>query len=132
MKRLYFLFINLFFRINSQIKNNPISLIQDECPFVLSSTDDYYYIIGKKKCLKIQKEFENITDIKNQDIFESSDYFFFTDYSNNNYLYYQNNYYTINYTTFISFELMFVNPRPQGSPSFKRVGSIVQENYFII
>ena len=132
MKKLYFLFIILFFYTNSQIKNNPISLIQDESPFVLSSTDDYYYIIAKGKCLKIEKESGNIKETQNQNIFDTSDYLLFSDNSNNNYLYYQYNYYTINYSTFISFDQMEVSPRPQGSSGFKRVGGIVQDNYFII
>ena len=92
MKKLYFLFIILFFYTNSQIKNNPISLIQDESPFVLSSADDYYYIIAKGKCLKIEKESGNITETQNQNVFDTSDYLLFSDNSNNNYLYYQYNY----------------------------------------
>ena len=58
MKEFYFLFTAFFIRIetNIQIKQNPILLSNTENPFVLSTTDDYYYVITKGKNLKINKD----------------------------------------------------------------------------
>ena len=132
MTKLDFLFIILFIHTNSQIKNKPIFLSEDEYPFVLSTRDNYYYVITNKYCLKIQKDSgikENTTD---QNLFSSSDYVYITNNSDNNYLYYDYSYYTINYNKFMSFEHIEVNPKNTDKPSFKRVGGIVQENFFII
>ena len=131
MKRLHFLFIILFIHINSQIKNNPISLGEGHYPFVLSSSDDYYYVITKEKCWKILKEYGNIANNKNQNEFSSSEYVYVTDNSNNNYLYFQKKYYVIKLDTFISFHQIFTNSKPQNSLGMKRVGGLIQNNYVI-
>ena len=63
MKKLYFLIVVLFIKINSQIKENPIFLVQSIDPFVLSTNDDYFYLITLGKNLKIKKESGNIVNI---------------------------------------------------------------------
>ena len=56
MKKFYFLFVILFIQNNSQIKQNPIFLVESIEPFVLSTNDNYYYVITLGKNLKINKE----------------------------------------------------------------------------
>ena len=129
MENFYFLFIILFLQTNSQQKINPIHLIENKYPFVLSSTDDYYYVITKGKSLKIQKESGNIIDLRDQNIFNSQDYVYITDNLNNNFLYYQHKYYNIIYAPFISFQqITNVNPKGSNAPSMIRVGGIAQNN----
>ena len=133
MKNLYFLFIILFIKNNLQTrKNNPKYLIERKYPFVLSTIDEYYYVITKGKCLKIQKESGYIIDTKDKDVFTSSDYVYFTDNSNNNYLYFDHKYYNIKYNPFISFEQISVNSKPSDAPGMKRIGGIAQNNYFLV
>ena len=133
MKNLYFLFIILFIHTNSQIRKiNPKYLIERKYPFVLSTIDEYYYVITKGKCLKIQKESGYIIDTKDKDVFTSSDYVYFTDNSNNNYLYFNHKYYNITYNPFISFKQILVNSKPSGAPGMKRIGGIAQNNYFLV
>ena len=133
MKNLYFLFIILFIQTNSQTrKNNPKYLIERKYPFVLSTIDNYYYVITKGKCLKIQKESGSIIDTKDKDVFTSSDYVYFTDNSNNNYLYFDHKYYNITYNPFISFKQISVNSKPSDTPGMKRIGGIAQNNYFLV
>ena len=129
MENFYFLFIILFLQTNSQQKINPIHLIENEYPFVLSSTDDYYYVITKGKSLKIQKESGKIIDLRDQNIFNSQDYVYITDNLNNNFLYYQHKYYNIIYAPFISFkQITNVNSKGSNAPSMIRVGGIAQNN----
>ena len=59
MKKFYILFIVLFAQANPQIKQNPILLINSTepiDPLVLSSKDEYYYIITSGQDLKIEKD----------------------------------------------------------------------------
>ena len=62
-KILYILFILLFIHINSQIKQNPILLVESTNPFVLSTIDNYYYVITIGYNMKINKESGIIEDI---------------------------------------------------------------------
>ena len=132
MENSYFLFIILFIHINSQQKINPIHLIKDKYPFVISTTDNYYYVIAKEKCLKIQKETGNTINARESKIINSQNYVYITDNSNNNYLYYQYGYYNIIYDPFISFVQINVNPKPPKTPNMKRIGGIAQNESFII
>ena len=131
MKRFNFLFIILFIHVNSQIKNNPISLGVGQYPFVLSSSDDYYYVITKENCWKILKEYGNITNTQTQNVFSSSEYIYVTDNSNNNYLYFPKIYYEIKLEQFISFIPIQTGQKPHNAPKMKRVGGIFQNNHLI-
>ena len=104
MKKIIFLFIVFIIRTNSQIKENPIFLVNSSNPFVLSTNDNYYYyIITKGKSLKINKESGNIANITTND-FTNSDYINIVDNSYNNYVYYSGKYYKIKNEPFISYE----------------------------
>ena len=133
MKVFYFLFIAFFIRIetNIQIKQNPILLSNTENPFVLSTTDDYYYVITKGKSLKINKESGDKETFNNSFI----NYLYIFDNSNKNYIYSydEKKYYYINYNQSISFEEITVNSYPKnGSGSMIIAGSIAKGNEFII
>ena len=63
MKKYYLLvFIQLLFQTltNQQIKQNPILLGNTLNPFVLSTTDDYFYVITEGTSFKINKESGNL------------------------------------------------------------------------
>jgi len=108
MTKIYFLFIILFNVTNPKIKENPIFLVESKNPFVLSTNDDYYYVITVGQNLKIKKEsgiIENYTD----NYAKLENYIFISDSSNNNYLYYSNKYYKIIYNPFISSEEVIIN-----------------------
>ena len=87
MKKLYFfLFIGFFIQTNLLIKENPIFLVNSKNLIVLSTNDDYYYVITSNKSFKLKK---NSGDIKiiNNNIFNIFDYNYFSDNEYNNYLY---------------------------------------------
>ena len=133
MKKFYFLFIVLFSLTiyNQQIKQNPILFENTENPFVLSTTDDYYYVITKGKDLKINKTSAQKEEKAN---FLSS-YIYIFDNSNNNYIYSNslNKYYLINYNPFISYQEITVNEiSKSGISTFTRIGGIAQNNEFLI
>ena len=74
----------------SQIKENPIFLSNGKNPFVLNSTDDYYYVITSGQNLQIKRESGKI--IKNSDNnINIENCIFIEDLSGNNYIYYLNN-----------------------------------------
>ena len=114
MENIYFLLLILFIQtisqVNIRIKDNPIFLTVHENPFVLSTTDDpdYYYVITKGINLKINKKSGDICN-QSDNSFTSSNYIYFFDNSNNNYIYYSNEYYKINYNPFISYEKFEIN-----------------------
>ena len=114
MENIYFLLLILFIQtisqVNIRIKDNPIFLTEHENPFVLSTTDDldYYYVITKGINLKINKKSGDICN-QSDNSFTSSNYIYFFDNSNNNYIYYSNEYYKINYNPSISFEKFVIN-----------------------
>ena len=76
-----FLFINILIQIYSEIILNPIKITDDSCPFVLSSEDDYYYILTRKTIITIEKNNGNITNNKIHKISLSSDFIVFDDKS---------------------------------------------------
>ena len=133
MKKLFFLFIVLFIRTNSQIKENPIFLVNASNPFVLSTNDDYYYIITAGRSLKINKEFGNIENITINN-FTDSNYIYIVDNSYNNYIYYSNKYYHIIFDPFISYEEITVHSEQKNSEQNPMiiVGSIPKDNDFIV
>ena len=146
MKTFYiFLFITFFIRTNSQIKENPIFLVEDSNIFVLSSKDDYYYGLTPKKSFKIKKESEVIENNKNNP-FTISDYIYFVDNEYNNYLFKHISetfifgqyslvfkYYQIKYSSDISLkEMTFsIGPKKCGF-KMKFVGAITRDNEFFI
>ena len=140
MKKFCFLLVILFDKtIIIQIKKNPITLTNNENPFVLSTPDDdYYYVITKGKDLKINKESGDIDTIKVNSLTDS-DYFYIFENSNNHYVYNSSKYYEIIYNPFISYREISVNAKPQTRESdesrpliMTNVGSIAQDEEFII
>ena len=107
MKNFCFLLIVLFIQTltqnNTLIKVNPIFLANNENPFVLSTTDAYYYVITKGTNLKIDKKSGDIYNTS-ENFFINKNYIYIFDNSNNNYVYYSKEYYKIIYEPFILFE----------------------------
>ena len=103
------LFINILIQINSEIILNPIKITDDSCPFVLSSEDDYYYILTRKAIITIEKNNGNITNNKIHKISLSSDFIVFDDNSYNNYLYDNDDYFYINYNESNSLQKILFN-----------------------
>ena len=101
MGKLYFLFITLFVQSFCQIKQNPIFLVESVEPFVLSTNDNYYYVITLGKNLKIIKESGIIEDNSDNGAVRA-DYSFISDNSHNNWIYFSNSYFKIIYVPFIS------------------------------
>ena len=133
MKKLFFLFIVLFIRTNSQIKENPIFLVNASNPFILSTNDDYYYVITAGRSLKINKEFGNIENITINN-FTDANYIYIVDNSYNNYIYYSNKYYHIIFDPFILYEEITVHSEQKNSEQNPMiiVGSIPKDNDFIV
>ena len=134
MKNFYYLFIVLFIRThtNIQIKENPIFLVKSKEPFVLSTTDNYYYVITKAMSLKIDKESGNIEN-KTINSFSAFNYIYIFDNSNNNYMKYSDDYFEIKYNPFISFEnIKFAPKLIDSDKSVKIIGCIPRDNEFII
>ena len=91
MEKLYFLFLLIFVQINSQIKENPILLIDGKNPFVLSTNDDdYYYVMAHKKYLKINKDTGMLESVMDSILDESEYYFYISDNLYQNYLFHSN------------------------------------------
>ena len=119
------------------IIKNPIYLAKESNPFVLSTNDNYYYLITEGKSLKIKKESGEIESIVDNIKNSSNEYFYISDNSYNNYIFYpnMNKYQQINYNLFISFsnELNFVIKEISGGGSkMIKVGSISKYNDFVI
>ena len=133
MKKIFLLFIIFFIRTNSQIKENPIFLVNTTNPFVLSTNDNYYYVITKGKSLKINKESGNIENITIND-FTNSNYIYIVDNSYNNYIYYSNKYYHIIYEPFISYEEITIHSEQISGESNNMIvlGGIEKDNDFIV
>ena len=108
MGKLYFLFITLFIQSFSQIKQNPIFLVESVNPFVLSTNDNYYYVITLGKNLKIIKE-SGIIEDKSDNGAVRADYSFISDNSYNNWIYFSNSYFKIIYVPFISYEEFIID-----------------------
>ena len=128
MKKFYFLLILLFLKSSLQIKQNPIYLVDRKNPFVLSSNDNYYYVITIGNNLKINQESGNIENNTDNYADEES-YIFIADNSYNNYLYYSNEYYKIIYDPFLSYEKLNIN---EYYSNFKPIGFISINNTIII
>ena len=108
MGKLYFLFITLFIQSFSQIKQNPIFLVESVDPFVLSTNDNYYYVITMGKNLKINKESGIIEDISDNGAIREN-YIFISDNSNNNWIYLSNSFYKIIYDPFLSYDEFIID-----------------------
>ena len=100
MKIIFLTIYILFIQANSHIKNNPIELLtsisKPLAPIVLSSTDNYYYIITSGIDLKIDKDSGDIINKTINNII-SSNYIYHVDNSNNNYIYNSIYYYKITF-----------------------------------
>ena len=136
MEILCFIFIIFLTQTNSQIKENPIFITNNKYPFVLSSTDNYYYVLTLSKGYKIDKENGTIIDEKSN-IIPFPNVIYITDNSNNNffYLFYSKEYYHITYDPFISYEKIefpCVSKYGSGKYPMTNVGTIPQDNDFII
>ena len=118
----------------SSIIDNPIYLTEGLYPILLSSTlDDYNYIITQGKALKISKENGTIVDTARFLAYDE-DFISIYDNSNNNYIYYEEKYYFINYLDFLSYKEIEVNSKSKSgsTQTVDNVGSIAQDNDFII
>ena len=102
-KILYILFILLFIHINSQKKQNPILLVESTNPFVLSTNNNYYYVITIGYNMKINKE-SGIIEDKTENHAVVENYIFVSDRQYNNWVYYEKIYYEIIYDPFLSYE----------------------------
>ena len=89
MVLLFLLLKIIIIKTNSIIKENPISLVNEENYFVLNSTDDYYYVITYETSLKIEKESGNIISIYYEYNFDKLNYIYIEDKSGNNFLYFE-------------------------------------------
>ena len=98
MIKLFFPLFIILTKTSFQINSNLRNLTVDLYPFVLSSSDDYYYVITSTKSLKIGKESGIIKHISNNE-FPISNFIYISDNSYNNYLYFSKDYY---YITFIN------------------------------
>lgn len=131
MVKSFFLIIIVFLRSNSQIKQNPILLNDKCCPFVLSSSDDNYYVITCGEDLKIEKESGNISSISNNYITSNNFIGFVSDINSNNYIIYSDIYYYINYNPFISYANNQINLISENEDIHK-VGVIARNNDLIV
>ena len=130
MKNFPFLFLVLLSQIPTilLIIENPIFLINAKNPFVLSTDDEFYYVITKGFNLKINKESEHKVTSENS---FTGNYLYIFDNSVNNYIYLYDskNYFYIKYNSFISYVPTTVYAKPQyGSSEMIIVGSIPQYN----
>ena len=92
MEKLYFLFLLILVQNNSQIKENPIFLIEEKNPVVLSTIDDYYYVMAERNYIKIEKDSGSLEDTMGSLKDESENYFYFTDNLYRNYLFHSEKY----------------------------------------
>ena len=110
--KILFIIIIFFVQTNSQIKQNPILLINSTepiDPLVLSSKDEYYYIITSGQDLKIEKDSGNIISSANNNNFKTSNFVNYIENINNNYIYNITNYFSIKLNPFISYQNNPVN-----------------------
>ena len=134
MEKCFMIFIILSIQMSSSIIDNPIYLTEGSYPILLSSTlDDYNYIITQGKALKISKENGTIVDTA-RFLEYNEDFISIYDNSNNNYIYYEEKYYFINYLDFLSYKEIEVNSKSKSgsTQTVDNVGSIAQDNDFII
>ncbi len=133
MEKLYFLFLLIFLQNNSQIKENPIILIEEKNPVVLSTNDDdYYYVMAERKYIKIHKDSGYLEGTMNSLINKSENYFYFTDNLYQNYLFLSEKYYVIifdKWEPFIFLDEISVGSLQKNGPSnMIKVGGIVKNN----
>ena len=88
-------------------------------------------MLTKGKSFKINKESGNTVNTKSNDFTSNKNHLYLIDNSNNNYIYSYNKdiYYLINYTPFISYNKITINPN---EISLKNIGGVAQDNEFII
>ena len=138
MEKLYFLFLLIFVQINSQIKENPILLIDGKNPFVLSTNDndDYYYVMTHKKYLKINKDTGMLESVMDSILDESEYYFYISDNLYQNYLFHSERYFEIIFNNGISFislqEISFHSLQVNDQSKMIKVGGIVKNDDLII
>ena len=134
MRTFLLILIILLIQNNSQIIIGPIILIESQNPFVLSSFDNYYYVITSGKSLQIEKETGNIINSESNNI--PSSFINIVTNSNDNFVYYSGKYYEINYNPFISFNDISMKPQAKYEMYkdivIKNVGSIALNDDFVI
>ena len=134
MRTFLLILIILLIQNNSQIIIEPIILIESQNPFVLSSFDNYYYVITSGKSLQIEKETGNIINSESNNI--PSSFINIVTNSNDNFVYYSGKYYEINYNPFISFNDISMKPQAKYAMYkdivIKNVGSIALNDDFVI
>ena len=131
---LLYLPIILLIRTNSNIIQNPILLINESYPFLLTINDnDYYYLLCSSKILKIEKISGNIINSQNFTEY-SSDSIYAGDNLNNNYIFFSDKYYQIFYNSTNSIFQTEENSISTNIDSFEmtKVGVIAKNNDFII
>ena len=126
MMEFYFLFIILFIQSNSQIKQNPIFLVESIYPFVLSTNDNYYYVITLGKNLKINKESGIQVNVSDNGAVREN-YIFVADNSYNNWVYYSKAYYKIIYEPFLSYDEFIIDQNSKYK-NLEAVGCISKYN----
>ena len=135
MKKLFFLFIAFFSRIFSQIKDNPIFLVEGGYPIVLSTeyNDDYYYVLTDFKNIKIEKESGNMVN-SSDIVLTSSNSIYIADESKNNYIINESNQcFKIIYNPFLSFKTFSIDSlNITTREKVIKIGSILQNDDFII
>ena len=134
MENLNFLFITLFIKIYSQIKENPIPLDRVRYPIVLSTeVDDYYYVMTDMKDFQINKISGEIVDTSNN-ILISLNKIYFADNSYNNYYinYESKECFLITYNPFSSSRVSVNSLNIEGVEKVNIISSIGQDNDFII
>ena len=120
-----FLLLLLYIQENPQIIDNPRFLNNKPYPFVLSSNNDYYYVVTSGEILTIEKESGNIIVRKNE-ITYTENFKNIADGSYNNYIYDSNIYVKIVYEPYIYYHMNIIRDQ------MTNVGSIAKDNDFII
>ena len=111
---------------HSQIVFRPIYSNNTKYPFVLSHSDNDYYVITSKKGLIINKVNGNIVEY-NQSFEYSNETIYCIDKSNNNFLYHSQQFYQINVNQFIL--------KPESNPITNNgnyLGSITFEDHIVV
>ena len=135
MNKFFLIYFAFFIQVYSQIKINPIRLIQGKYPIVLSTSneDNYYYLISDIENLKIEKESGSIKETID-DIHTTPNSIYFSDIRNNNYIITESyECILINYNDFSRSEAININSLLDLDKNIiKQMGSIPQNDDFIL
>ena len=103
MKKFYFLLVILFIQYNSQIKQNPIFLVESIEPFVLSAGDNCCYVMTLGEDLRVNEESGVREDISGDGAVREN-YIFVAGDSYDSWVYYSKAYFKIIYDPFLSYD----------------------------